>query len=72
MRNTLIVLGILIAGIGVAGFAGLIEFSQMKEVVQIGEFSASVEQKSSPPLWLNAGLVGAGALLLGFGLAKRR
>jgi hypothetical protein len=72
MRNTLIILGLVIAAIGIAGFAGLIEYNQMREVVEIGEFAASVEQKRSPPLWLNATLVGVGALLAGFGLAKRR
>ncbi|HRQ64859.1 MAG TPA: hypothetical protein PKZ76_08350 [Xanthomonadaceae bacterium] len=72
MRNALIVIGLLIAAVGVAGFAGLIEYSQMKDVVEIGEFSASVERKERPPLWVNATLLGAGALLAGFGLAKRR
>jgi hypothetical protein len=72
MRNGLIVLGIVIAAIGIAGFAGLIEFSQMKDVVEIGEFSAAVERKERPPLWINATLVGAGALLAGYGLARRR
>lgn len=72
MRNTMIILGLVIVAAGIAGFAGLIEFRQMREVVEIGEFAASVEQKERPPLWLNATLVGVGALMAGFGLAKRR
>ena len=63
MRMGLIVIGIVVAALGIAAFTGALNFSQDKEVLKIGELSASVQQEKSVPQW--AGGVG---ILVGLGL----
>ncbi len=63
MRMGLIVIGILVAALGIAAFTGALDFSREKEVLKIGELSASVQEQKTVPQW--AGAVG---LLVGLGL----
>lgn len=63
MRMGLIIAGILLIVVGAAAFTGNLNFTKDKEVLKVGEFSASVKQEKSVPQWLG----GAGALL-GLGL----
>ena len=63
MRIGLILAGILLAAIGIAGFTGNLNFTQNKEVVKIGGLSASVKEDKSVPEW-----VGGIAVLVGLGL----
>ncbi|HET9031823.1 MAG TPA: hypothetical protein VFN25_02850 [Dokdonella sp.] len=59
----LIIAGILLIAIGAAAFTGNLNFTENKEVLKVGEFSATVKQEKTVPQWLG----GAGALL-GLGL----
>jgi hypothetical protein len=67
MRIGLIVVGILIAAFGIAGFLGKLNFNHDKEVLKIGDLSAKVQEEKSVPEWLGgvAILVGAGLILVG-------
>jgi hypothetical protein len=67
MRMGLIVAGILIAALGIAGFLGKINFNHDKEVLKVGDLSAKVEEEKTVPQWLGgvAVLVGAGLVVAG-------
>ena len=67
MRIGLILAGIVLIAIGIAGFTGKLSFTQDKEVVKIGDLSASVKQDRSVPQWLGgiAVLVGLGLVVVG-------
>ena len=67
MRIGLIVVGILIAAFGIAGFLGKLNFNHDKEVLKIGDLSAKVQEEKTVPEWLGgvAVLVGAGLILVG-------
>jgi H+/Cl- antiporter ClcA len=65
MRIGLIVAGLLIAALGVGVLMGKLQYTQDKEVLKVGDFSAKVQQEQSAPQWLGiAGLVLGGALVL--------
>ena len=68
MRMGLIIAGILLIAVGAAAFTGNLNFTKDKQVLKIGELSASVQQEKSVPQWLGGlgalvglGLVAAGA-----------
>ena len=63
MRMGMIIVGILLIVIGAAAFTGQLNFTENKEVLKVGEFSATVKQERTVPQWLG----GAGALV-GLGL----
>ena len=67
MRVGLILAGILIAALGIAGFLGKLNFNHDKEVLKIGDLSAKVQEEKSVPQWLGgiAVLVGAGLVVVG-------
>jgi hypothetical protein len=67
MRIGLIVAGILIAALGIAGFLGKLNFNHDKEVLKVGDLSATVQQEKTVPQWLGgiAVLVGAGLVVAG-------
>ncbi|HQV73821.1 MAG: hypothetical protein WAR01_05655 [Dokdonella sp.] len=68
----LIIAGILLIAVGAAAFTGNLNFTKDKQVLKIGELSASVQQEKSVPQWLGGlgalvglGLVAAGAMRKG-------
>jgi hypothetical protein len=63
MRIGLILAGLILAAVGLAGFTGNLNFTQDKEVVKIGGLSASVKQEKTVPEW-----IGGAAVLVGLGL----
>ena len=63
MRMGLIIAGILIGALGIAAFTGQIDFTRDKEVLKLGDLSATVQQEKTVPQW--AGGVG---ILVGLGL----
>ena len=63
MRMGLIIAGILLIVVGAAAFTGNLNFTENKEVLKVGEFSATVKQEKTVPQWL-----GGAASLLGLGL----
>jgi hypothetical protein len=67
MRIGLIVAGILVAALGIAGFLGKLNFNHDKEVLKVGDFSATVQEEKTVPQWLGgiAVLVGAGLVVAG-------
>jgi hypothetical protein len=67
MRVGLILAGILIAALGIAGFLGKLNFNHDKEVLKVGDISAKVEEQKTVPQWIGgiAVLVGAGLVVAG-------
>ncbi|HVV97591.1 MAG TPA: hypothetical protein VHC92_10675 [Rhodanobacteraceae bacterium] len=67
MRIGLIVAGILVAALGIAGFLGKLNFNHDKEVLKVGDLSATVQEEKTVPQWLGgiAILVGAGLVVAG-------
>jgi hypothetical protein len=67
MRIGLIVAGILVAALGIAGFLGKLNFNHDKEVLKVGDLSATVQEEKTVPQWLGgiAVLVGAGLVVAG-------
>jgi len=67
MRVGLILAGILIAALGIAGFLGKLNFNHDKEVLKVGDLSAKVEEQKTVPQWIGgiAVLVGAGLVVAG-------
>ncbi|HJT97461.1 MAG TPA: hypothetical protein VJ696_04030 [Rhodanobacteraceae bacterium] len=67
MRVGLIIAGILIAALGIAGWLGKLNFNHDKEVLKIGDVSAKVEEQKTIPQWIGgiAVLVGAGLVVVG-------
>jgi hypothetical protein len=67
MRIGLILAGIIIAALGIAGFLGKLNFNHDKEVLKIGDLSAKVQEEKTVPEWLGgvAVLVGAGLIVAG-------
>lgn len=63
MRAGFIVVGIILIALGAAGFMGMLNFNQDKEVLKVGDLSATVEQKRTVPQWL-----GGAAVFVGLGL----
>ncbi len=69
MRMGLIIVGILIAALGIGAFTGQLNFTENKEVIKLGDLSATVEKERSVPQWLGGvgvlvglGLIAAGAM----------
>jgi hypothetical protein len=67
MRIGLIIAGILVAALGIAGYLGKLNFNHDKEVLKIGDLSAKVEEQKTVPQWIGgiAVLVGAGLVVAG-------
>ena len=67
MRTGLIIAGILIAALGIAGWLGKLNFNHDREVLKVGDLSAKVEEQKTLPQWLGgvAVLVGAGLIVVG-------
>ncbi len=63
MRMGLIIAGIILIAVGAAAFTGNLNFTKDKEVLKIGDLSATVQQEKTVPQW--AGGLGA---LVGLGL----
>ncbi|HKE46453.1 MAG TPA: hypothetical protein VKB52_00185 [Rhodanobacteraceae bacterium] len=67
MRMGLVIAGILIAAFGIAAFLGKLNFNRDKEVLKVGDLSATVQEEKTVPQWLGgvAVLVGAGLAVAG-------
>ncbi|HET6545608.1 MAG TPA: hypothetical protein VFG55_02550 [Rhodanobacteraceae bacterium] len=67
MRTGFIIVGIIIAALGVAAFIGKFNFNQDKEVLKIGDVSASVQQEKTVPQWIGGIgiIVGLGLIVVG-------
>ncbi|MEO8460678.1 MAG: hypothetical protein ABI451_09125 [Dokdonella sp.] len=63
MRAGFIVAGIVIIALGAAGFMGMLNFNQDKEVFKVGDLSATVQQTRTVPQW-----IGGAAVFVGLGL----
>ncbi len=72
MRMGLIVAGILVAALGIAAFTGNLDFTKDKEVLKVGEFSASVKQEQSVPQWAGGIGVLVGLALVIAGATRKR
>ena len=67
MRTGLIIAGIIISALGIAGWTGQLNFNQDKQVLKVGDLSATVKQEKTVPQWIGgvAILVGAGLVVVG-------
>ena len=63
MRGAMLVIGLILIVGGVAAWFGKIEYPHDKEVIKIGDLSATVNQQKSVPQW-----AGGLAVLIGIGL----
>ena len=72
MRMGLIIAGILFIALGAAAFTGNLDFTQDKEVLKIGELSASVQQEKTVPQWAGGAGVRIGLGLLVAGAMRKR
>ena len=71
MRIGLVLAGVILVAVGVAAFTGNLDFTHDKQVVKIGDLSASVKEEKSVPQWLGAIGVVAGLGLLAFGATRK-
>ncbi|HEY0179093.1 MAG TPA: hypothetical protein VGC30_05615 [Dokdonella sp.] len=71
MRIGLILAGIILVAVGVAAFTGKLGFQHDKEVVKIGDVSASVKEERTVPQWLGGLGVVVGLGLLGAALLRK-
>ncbi len=69
MRMGLIIVGVIVAALGIAALTGNLDFTRDKEVLKVGELSASVSKQETVPTWaggigvlVGLGLVAAGAM----------
>ncbi len=69
MRSGFIIIGVLLVALGIAAFLGKLDFTRDKEVLKIGELSATVQKEESVPQWaggvgvlVGLGLIAAGAM----------
>ena len=72
MRLGMIIIGILVAALGFAAFSGQLDFTRNKEVLKIGDLSATVKEEKTIPQWaggvgvlVGLGLIAAGAMRKG-------
>jgi len=67
MRIGLIVAGIILAAVGFFAYTGRMNFNQDKEVLKVGDLSATVKQEKTVPQWIGgvAVLVGIGLVVVG-------
>ncbi|MBN8481392.1 MAG: hypothetical protein J0L88_07380 [Xanthomonadales bacterium] len=69
MRTGFIIVGILLVALGIAAFLGKLDFTRDKEVLKVGDLSATVQQEKTVPQWaggvgvlVGLGLIAAGAM----------
>ncbi|MBA8884496.1 hypothetical protein [Dokdonella fugitiva] len=71
MRIGLVLAGVILIALGAAAFTGKLDFTHDKEVVKIGELSASVKEEKSVPQWLGGVGVVVGLGLLAVGAMRK-
>ena len=72
MRNTALIVGVLLLVAGGLISAGLLGFDQQETVAKIGSLAiTNTERRAPPPLW-GWGLLGAGVLLVVVGLRAKK
>ena len=64
MRVPVMIVGLLLIALGVAGALGVLEYTERKQVLEVGDFKASVDSKRSVPQWLCFTGIVAGAALV--------
>ena len=72
MKLVLIVAGVLLLAFGLASTLGLLELTERREVLKIGEFEASVERERTLPPWAGIVAIVAGTALVVAGAMKKR
>ena len=72
MRNTALIVGVLLLVAGGLISAGLLGFDQQETVAKIGSLAITkTERRKPPPLW-GLGLLGVGVLLVVVGLRAKK
>ena len=72
MKLVLVVAGVLLLAFGLASTLGLLELTERREVLKIGEFEASVERERTLPPWAGIVAIVAGTALVVAGAMKKR
>lgn len=67
MRTGFILAGLILVAVGAAAFFGKLNFTQDKQVLKVGDFSATVKEQKTVPQWLGGigVLVGLGLIVVG-------
>ncbi len=71
-KRVLSILGAILLGLGLWVFIAKPEFERDKEVLKLGELSATVQQSEPLPPWVGPLLLIVGGALLGAGLLRGR
>jgi len=71
MRMGLIIAGIIIAALGIAAFTGKLNFNKDKEVLKIGDLSATVQEEKTVPQWIGGFGVLVGVVLVVAGAMRK-
>jgi len=72
MRIGLIIAGVIIAALGVIALSGKLSVNRDKEVLKVGDLSATVQQEQTLPTWLGGVGVVVGVTLVVVGASRRR
>ena len=70
MKTTVLIAGALLIALGIAGALGLFQYTEHKQVLQVGDFKASVDEQRSVPQWLCFAGIVAGAALVAVGMRR--
>ena len=71
-KRVLLILGVILLGLGLWVFIAKPEFERDKEVLKLGELSASVRQSDPLPGWAGPLLLIVGGALVGASLLRGR
>jgi hypothetical protein len=71
MRLGLIIAGVIVAALGIAGITGALHYKQDQEVVRIGDLSAKTEETRGIPQWLGIAAIVVGGVLVAGGAMRR-
>ncbi|HET9485443.1 MAG TPA: hypothetical protein VFO79_15890 [Xanthomonadales bacterium] len=71
MKTPFLIVGVLLVAFGIASLLGMLEFTDRKEVLKIGEFEASVERQRTIPQWAGIASIVAGVVLVVVGATRR-
>ncbi len=66
------ILGIILAGVGVFIVLRGLNYGSDRSVMRVGDFQASVETQRAIPVWAGGVAIVAGLLLVGAGSVRRR
>ena len=67
-----VLIGILVLVLGIVALTRGLNFASGRSDIRVGDFSASVQERSSVPQWVGIAAIVGGALLVGAGYRVRK